>query len=102
MIILLCLCGGTNFGQTRIDQISQLLTFGVLELEHSEDSFATSESHHWKTSEHQLSREVVDFQSCLALLLFLSFHDTYTIRNVWQESEQLEFEKREIIGMKKK
>ncbi|KAG6436483.1 hypothetical protein SASPL_101383 [Salvia splendens] len=57
--------------QTRIDQISQLLTFGVLELEHSEDSFATSESHHWKTSDHQLSRE---------------------------ESEQLELEKREIIG----
>ncbi|KAL1544622.1 splicing factor 1-like [Salvia divinorum] len=57
--------------QTRIDQISQLLTFGVLELEDSEDPFTTSESHHWKTSDHQLSRE---------------------------ELEQLEFEKREIIG----
>ncbi|XP_057785565.1 leucine-rich repeat extensin-like protein 5 isoform X2 [Salvia miltiorrhiza] len=70
-MILLCLCDGTNFGQTRIDQISQIMTFGVLELEDSEDLFATSESHHWKASDHQLSRE---------------------------ELEQLELEKREIIG----
>lgn len=74
VMILLCLCGGTNFGQTRIEQISQLLTFGVLELEDNEDSFA--ESHHRKKSDHQLSREVGDFSWALALLLFFSFHST--------------------------
>ncbi|KAH6784954.1 Nucleic acid-binding [Perilla frutescens var. hirtella] len=58
--------------QTRMVQISQQLTLGVLELEDNEDSFATSEYHRGKTSHHhQLSHE---------------------------ESEQLEIERREIIG----
>lgn len=73
MMILLCLCGGTNFGQTRIEQISQQLAFGVLELQDNEDSFA--ESHHSRTSDRQLSREVGDFSWALlySLLLSLAF-----------------------------
>ncbi|KAL8487605.1 hypothetical protein ACS0TY_024066 [Phlomoides rotata] len=70
-MILLCLCGGTNFGQTRINQISQQLTLGMLELEDNDESFAASESRFGKTSDQQLSHE---------------------------ESALLELERREIIG----
>ncbi|KAK4440454.1 Splicing factor-like protein 1 [Sesamum alatum] len=57
--------------QTRINQISQQLTLGTLELEDDEDSLATSEFQSGKRSDHQLSHE---------------------------ESELLDLEKREIIG----
>ncbi|KAI3450880.1 hypothetical protein Pfo_007545 [Paulownia fortunei] len=57
--------------QTRINQISQQLTLGALELEDNEGSLSTSEFQYGKTSDHQLSKE---------------------------ESEQLELERREIIG----
>ncbi|KAL7116258.1 hypothetical protein ACP275_04G231500 [Erythranthe tilingii] len=57
--------------QTRINQISQQLTLGALELEDNEDSLSTSEFQYEKASDHQLSKE---------------------------ESELLELERREIIG----
>ncbi|KAL0459888.1 UNVERIFIED_CONTAM: Splicing factor-like protein 1 [Sesamum latifolium] len=57
--------------QTRINQISQQLTLGTLELEDDEDSLPTSEFQSGKRSDHQLSHE---------------------------ESEQLDLERREIIG----
>ncbi|KAL8487606.1 hypothetical protein ACS0TY_024066 [Phlomoides rotata] len=57
--------------QTRINQISQQLTLGMLELEDNDESFAASESRFGKTSDQQLSHE---------------------------ESALLELERREIIG----
>lgn len=77
MMILLYICGGTNFGQTRINQISQQRTLGMLELEDNEDSFAASESHSGKTSDQQLSHEVA---VCFDFIpFFFIFHDTYTM-----------------------
>ncbi|KAL0389839.1 UNVERIFIED_CONTAM: Branchpoint-bridging protein [Sesamum calycinum] len=57
--------------QTRINQISQQLTLGTLELEDDEESLPTSEFQSGKRSDHQLSHE---------------------------ESELLDLERREIIG----
>lgn len=86
MMILLCLYGGTNFGQTRINQISQQLTLGVLELEDDEDSFAASESC-GKTSDQQISHEVAVFFDCTPFILYLSYlhlSDMYDRRlNFW-------------------
>ncbi|KAK6141831.1 hypothetical protein DH2020_024427 [Rehmannia glutinosa] len=57
--------------QTRINQISQQLTLGTLEVEDNEDVISPSEFQYGRTSDHQLNKE---------------------------ETELLELEKREIIG----
>lgn len=56
--MILLPCNGTNFGQSRVDQITQLLNSRTLEGEGSKDALSASPANDHESSDHQPDDEV--------------------------------------------